>query len=116
MTISKIIEIGQLVPAFEEEKIVILFGPTATNELREISVIHEFQDPPNNTLSKGNKLLIGKQAYIIEEVGTEANKNLEELGHISIYFRSGQNEVLPGAVVVSPEIFPAITVGDSIQF
>ncbi|MBC1376085.1 PTS glucitol/sorbitol transporter subunit IIA [Listeria farberi] len=116
MTISKIIEIGPLVPAFEEEKIVILFGPTATNELREISVIHEFQDPPNNTLSKGNTLLIGKQAYIIEEVGTEANKNLEELGHISIYFRSGKNEVLPGAVVVSPEIFPTITVGDSIQF
>lgn len=40
MTISKIMEIGPLVPAFEEEKIVILFGPTATNELREISVIH----------------------------------------------------------------------------
>ncbi len=30
MTISKIMEIGPLVPAFEEEKIVILFGPTAT--------------------------------------------------------------------------------------
>ncbi|HBI8289297.1 TPA: PTS glucitol/sorbitol transporter subunit IIA [Listeria monocytogenes] len=116
MTISKIMEIGPLVPAFEEEKIVILFGPTATNELREISVIHEFQDVPNNALTKGNKLLIGEQAYTIEEVGSDANKNLEELGHISVYFRSGQNEVLPGAIVVSPEIFPTITVGDSIQF
>ncbi|EOV1928094.1 PTS glucitol/sorbitol transporter subunit IIA [Listeria monocytogenes] len=116
MTISKIMEIGPLVPAFEEEKIVILFGPTATNELREISVIHEFQDVPNNALTKGNTLLIGEQAYRIEEVGSDANKNLEELGHISVYFRSGQNEVLPGAIVVSPEIFPTITVGDSIQF
>ncbi|EPN9397276.1 PTS glucitol/sorbitol transporter subunit IIA [Listeria monocytogenes] len=116
MTISKIMEIGPLVPAFEEEKIVILFGPTATNELREISVIHEFQDAPNNALTKGNTLLIGEQVYIIEEVGTDANKNLEELGHISVYFRSGQNEVLPGAIVVSPEVFPTITVGDSIQF
>ncbi|EAF6161547.1 PTS sorbitol transporter subunit IIA, partial [Listeria monocytogenes] len=26
------------------------------------------------------------------------------------------NEVLPGAIVVSPEVFPTITVGDSIQF
>ncbi|EAE2551724.1 PTS sorbitol transporter subunit IIA [Listeria monocytogenes] len=116
MTISKIMEIGPLVPAFEEEKIVILFGPTATNELREISVIHEFQDVPNNALTKGNTLLIGEQAYTIEEVCSDANKNLEELGHISVYFRSGQNEVLPGAIVVSPEIFPTITVGDSIQF
>ncbi|EAK8471160.1 PTS sorbitol transporter subunit IIA [Listeria monocytogenes] len=116
MTISKIMEIGPLVPAFEEEKIVILFGPTATNELREISVIHEFQDAPNNALTKGNTLLIGEQVYRIEEVGTDANKNLEELGHISVYFRSGQNEVLPGAIVVSPEVFPTITVGDSIQF
>ncbi|HFK0416011.1 TPA: PTS glucitol/sorbitol transporter subunit IIA [Listeria monocytogenes] len=116
MTISKIMEIGPLVPAFEEEKIVILFGPTATNELREISVIHEFQDAPNNALTKGNTLLIGEQVYTIGEVGTDANKNLEELGHISVYFRSGQNEVLPGAIVVSPEVFPTITVGDSIQF
>ncbi|EAE7904285.1 PTS glucitol/sorbitol transporter subunit IIA [Listeria monocytogenes] len=116
MTISKIMEIGPLVPAFEEEKIVILFGPTATNELREISVIHEFQDVPNNALTKGNTLLIGEQTYTIEEVSSDANKNLEELGHISVYFRSGQNEVLPGAIVVSPEIFPTITVGDSIQF
>ncbi|HDT8916509.1 TPA: PTS glucitol/sorbitol transporter subunit IIA [Listeria monocytogenes] len=116
MTISKIMEIGPLVPAFEEEKIVILFGPTATNELREISVIHEFQDAPNNALTKGNTLLIGEQVYTIVEVGTDANKNLEELGHISVYFRSGQNEVLPGAIVVSPEVFPTITVGDSIQF
>ncbi|EAD0586313.1 PTS sorbitol transporter subunit IIA [Listeria monocytogenes] len=116
MAISKIMEIGPLVPAFEEEKIVILFGPTATNELREISVIHEFQDVPNNALTKGNTLLIGEQEYIIEEVGSDANKNLEELGHISVYFRSGQNEVLPGAVVVSPEVFPTMTIGDSIQF
>ncbi|EGC3018110.1 PTS glucitol/sorbitol transporter subunit IIA [Listeria monocytogenes] len=116
MAISKIMEIGPLVPAFEEEKIVILFGPTATNELREISVIHEFQDVPNNALTKGNTLLIGEQEYIIEEVGSDANKNLEELGHISVYFRSGQNEVLPGAVVVSPEVFPTMKIGDSIQF
>lgn len=103
-------------PLLKKKKIVILFGPTATNELREISVIHEFQDAPNNALTKGNTLLIGEQVYTIEEVGTDANKNLEELGHISVYFRSGQNEVLPGAIVVSPEVFPTITVGDSIQF
>ncbi|MBC1421520.1 PTS glucitol/sorbitol transporter subunit IIA [Listeria seeligeri] len=116
MTKSKIIEIGPLVPAFEEEKIVILFGPSATNELREISVIHELEELPNNAIQKGNKLTIGQQEYIIEEVGTEANKNLEELGHISIYFRSGENEVLPGAIVVSPEIFPTLTVGDTVHF
>ncbi|PZF88071.1 PTS sorbitol transporter subunit IIA [Listeria ivanovii] len=113
---SNIIEIGPLVPAFEEEKIVILFGPTATNELHEISVIHELEELPNNAIQKGNRLIIGRQEYIIEEVGTEANKNLEELGHISIYFRSGQNKVLPGAIVVSPEIFPTLAVGDTIQF
>ncbi|MBC1366233.1 PTS sorbitol transporter subunit IIA [Listeria innocua] len=116
MTKSKIMEIGPLVPAFEEEKIVILFGPTATNELREISVIHEFEAAPQSALSKGNTLQFGDQVYVIEKVGTEANKNLEELGHISIYFRSGQNEVLPGAIVVSPEVFPTMAIGDTIQF
>nr|WP_270999041.1 PTS glucitol/sorbitol transporter subunit IIA [Listeria seeligeri] len=47
---------------------------TVTHELCEISVIHELEDLPNITIQKRNKLIIGRQEYIIEEVGTEVNK------------------------------------------
>ena len=39
MVKTKIVEIGSMVPAFEEERLIILFGPKATPELRDISVI-----------------------------------------------------------------------------
>ena len=48
MVKTKIIEIGSMVPAFEEERLVILFGPSATAELKDICVIHEFEDQPKD--------------------------------------------------------------------
>lgn len=41
---TTITEIGDLVPDFQEERLLILFGPKATPELRSISVIHDHVD------------------------------------------------------------------------
>lgn len=112
----KILEVGEMVPAFEEEMLLVLFGPSATNELKPICVVHEFDEVPNNLLQPGRKMQIGNNEYTITHVGDAANKNFEELGHISIYFRTGENEILPGAVIAEPEIFPKIEKGDLIKF
>lgn len=116
MVQSKILEVGEMVPAFEEEMLLVLFGPTATNELKQICVVHEFVEKPSNLLKHGGKMKIGNVEYTITHVGDAANKNFEELGHISIYFRTGENEVLPGAIIAEPEIFPIIQEGDSVYF
>lgn len=113
---SKILEIGEMVPAFEEEMLLVLFGPTATKELKQICVVHEFIETPKNLLKNGGKMQIGNTEYTITHVGDAANKNFEELGHISIYFRTGENEVLPGAIIAEPEFFPTIQEGDVIHF
>jgi len=112
---SKITEIGSLVPAFAEEQLIILFGPQATAELKDICVLHEFEKEPANVLEVGKKLRIGNYEYTITKVGDAANKNFEELGHVSIYFRTGENEILPGAIIAEPEIFPELAIGQSIQ-
>ncbi|MDT2597540.1 PTS glucitol/sorbitol transporter subunit IIA [Enterococcus dongliensis] len=116
MVKTKITEIGSMVPAFEEERLIILFGPKATPELRDISVIHEVEEQPNDSISIGGKLKIGNKEYTIEEVGSQANSNFDELGHISIYFRNEVGEILPGAIIVSPGEFPSFEVGDEIEF
>lgn len=105
---SRITEIGELVPAFEEEMLLILFGPSATPELKTICVLHDFDSQPENMLKPGTKMEIGDQQYTITQVGDTANKNFDELGHISIYFRTGKNTILPGAVIAEPEIFPKL--------
>lgn len=115
MVKSKIIEIGSMVPAFEEERLIILFGPSATAELRDICVIHEFEDRPKDTLKVGGKVKFGDQEFTIEEIGSQANANFEELGHISIYFRNAIGEILPGAIIVSPGVFPSFEVGGVIE-
>ncbi len=110
-------EIGTLVPSFEEEKVLILFGPNAPQELREVSVIHEFEgDVSDEPLVEDGKIIWGDQEYFITAVGSAANKNLKELGHISIYFSKPNEHVLPGAVFVEPFTFPHIEVGKEIRF
>ena len=108
-------EIGDLVSAFAEEHLVILFGPEATSELRAISVIHEAAERQESVLAIGRKISFGTQEYEIIEVGATANKNFDELGHVSIYFGADSSELLPGAIIVSPQLFPAIEIGDTIK-
>lgn len=116
MAKSIITEIGSIVPEFKEEKVIILFGPMATPDLREICVIHEFHKKPNQTLVAGKEFRLGRHKYTIKKVGSEANRNFEELGHISIYFKLSDDDTLPGAIEVEPAVFPELNIGDDICF
>lgn len=115
MSKTKIIEIGSLVSDFKEEKLLVLFDETAPPELRDISIIHQFDEKTQDAFHPGKTLQIGNKEYTIEKVGSEANSNFEELGHVSIYFKEdGNEEILPGAVIVTPSVFPELHVGDFI--
>ncbi|WP_152657844.1 PTS glucitol/sorbitol transporter subunit IIA [Oceanobacillus sp. CFH 90083] len=115
MVKTHILEIGALVPEFEEENLLVLFNETVPPELKDISVVHRFDETPDNALKPGGALVIGDKEYKIEKVGDEANPNLESLGHLSIYFKDDKNEeILPGAILVTPSDFPVLTVGDAI--
>ena len=110
-------EIGNLALAFEEEKVMILFGPEAPSELREISVIHEITTEPSETpVEVGGKFVVDDQEYTITAVGSAANANLMELGHISIYYTEPFEEVLPGSIFVEPHYFPKVKEASIIKF
>jgi glucitol/sorbitol PTS system EIIA component len=110
-------EIGAMTQAFEDDKIVILFGMEAPAELKEISFLHQVEHGGDNeAIKEGGSLLIDGQEFVIEKVGTAANENLQTLGHISIYFSEPEGEVLPGAVFASPHTFPVIQEGSKIIF
>lgn len=113
---TKVSEIGELVPAFQEESLLILFGPMATAELRSICLIHDHDSAEKNVIRVGGELTIDDKKYTITKVGSAANANFDELGHVSIYFRDGENEVLPGAIIVEPNEWPAFAVGSTITF
>ncbi|WP_175384384.1 PTS glucitol/sorbitol transporter subunit IIA [Bacillus sp. FJAT-27225] len=116
MTISVVKEIGVLVPTFKEDKIVILFGPQAPKELREMAVIHEFEILSEEPLKVGGTIQFDDESFTITAVGSHANKNLKELGHVSIYFQEPLEDVLPGAVFAAPNHFPTLKEGTVITF
>jgi|SRR5699024_5005612 len=113
---SKVQEVGELALAFEEDKVIILFGPQAPAELKEVSIIHEAVETSEEPIKKGGKFVVDDQEYTVEAVGTSANDNLKELGHISIYFSEPNEDVLPGAVFVSPHHLPKVNNESTIEF
>lgn len=114
---SKVTNIGEMVPAFKEDGLLILFGPTATNELKPICVVHEFEtEVPRDVLKVGATIEMADTTYTIKTVGSAANANFEELGHISIYFNADPEDILPGAILAGPNKFPEIKEGDVIKF
>ena len=114
---SVVTEVGALALAFEEEKVSILFGPQAPQELKEIAIIHEsIIDNSEESIIDGGVFMVDDQEYKITAVGSAANTNLRELGHISIYFLDLENEILPGAVFVSPHVFPKYKNGSVLEF
>ncbi|WP_010531684.1 PTS glucitol/sorbitol transporter subunit IIA [Lentibacillus jeotgali] len=114
---STVKQVGPLALAFEEEKVVILFGPDAPDELKEVSIIHEAEeDSDNEPIKKDGKFAVDNQEYTITAVGSSANDNLKELGHISIYFSEPNEDVLPGAIFASPSKLPDIQDGSVITF
>lgn len=115
MTKSVVKEIGVLVPTFKDDKILILFGPQAPKELREMAVIHEFENLEEESLKQGGTIQFGDESFTITALGNLANKNFKELGHISIYFQEPMEEVLPGAVFAAPHSFPTIDEGTVIS-
>lgn len=111
----KIVEIGEMVPDFAEEMLLVLFGESAPPELRGVSVIHDYQAKQKNVLKVGTRLVMGNQTYTVTKVGSAANANFEELGHIAIYFREGDSDILPGSIMARPVVFPKLKAGESIQ-
>jgi PTS system glucitol/sorbitol-specific IIA component len=104
---SQVKEVGILTPSFAEDKVLVLFGPEAPQEIKDIALIHEvLEDSSDEPIKVGGKFQIDDQEFTITAVGNAANKNLKELGHISIYFSENHEDVLPGAVFATPSTFP----------
>jgi PTS system glucitol/sorbitol-specific IIA component len=113
---SVVSSIGPMALDFEEDKVLIFFGPQAPDELREVAIIHEVVKSDITSITAGQHFHIDDQEYQVVSVGTEACHNLLELGHISVYFSEPPADILPGSIYVSPSVFPKISVRSKIQF
>ena len=118
-------EIGPTVTEFLPHGILIFFGASAPEELREVSVVHDGTQLLSS-LVVGDMLRFvlssaspdGSQEiiwYRITAVGDAANANLAELGHIVVHFDAASEAHLPGTISVEPTTVLSPVIGMTIE-
>jgi len=116
--------IGFLVPEFLAHGILIFFGETAPEELRDTALVHNGTQLVSE-LAAGDYLKFSPpsgteheqpQSFRLTAVGESANANLAELGHVVIHFDGATTAKLPGAVSVEPALEALPTLGTTFEF
>ena len=116
---TKVVELGGQVADFiAAAKMIILFENEMSKnlpELRDASVLHT-GNKLEDTVKPGDIFKIGNAEFRVLKVGSEVQKNLMNLGHITIKFDGGAGELLEGSVHVEEKPIPEIKAGDEIHF
>jgi PTS system glucitol/sorbitol-specific IIA component len=110
---TKIQEIGLNAKEFLNEEIIVLFGFNAPPDLRPYCFLID-QNNLDESIEVGYTLLINDDKYKIIAVGGQVNKNLKDLGHITINFKGDTSNLMPGSLYVEKKQISNIEVGTKI--
>ncbi|MDQ6662298.1 MAG: PTS glucitol/sorbitol transporter subunit IIA [Chloroflexota bacterium] len=115
-------EIGSMTDDFLTYGILIFFGDTAPEELREVALVHNGTQLVTD-LEAGNFLKFSPPSetqqsywYRLTAIGEKANANLAELGHVVIHFDGATTASLPGAISAEPSLTALPTRGTTFAF
>lgn len=101
-----------------KDKMLILFGRDATEELKRVSIIQDLNTAAQPIeLKEGGKISFDKQEYTITHVGRLAINHLNSIGHVTIVFKDAPTEdSLVNAIYVTPFDIPHLTEGTIITY
>ncbi|HET8616663.1 MAG TPA: PTS glucitol/sorbitol transporter subunit IIA [Actinomycetales bacterium] len=111
---TEVVAVGDLVPQFLEQGVLVLFGEQAPEELHEFSVLHR----PGSALSgpePGDVLVIGTTELPVLAVGDVVAENLLQLGHLDIKADGRDEAAMPGDLCVPQVALPRVAPGDQIR-
>lgn len=93
----------------EKEPILVLFNESATENLKQISIIQQVEPDITFNLTNGDRIDIDGTPYSIQYVGNLANSNLNHLGHTVLLFAEvPENDIIENALYLSPHSLPTI--------
>ncbi|MCF8529247.1 MAG: PTS glucitol/sorbitol transporter subunit IIA [Aquiluna sp.] len=107
---STVIAVGELVPTFTEEGILVFFGESAPEELHEFCAMHRVE-LQSGELAAGDFILLDEHEFEILAVGSVANENLMNLGHLNLKADGNLVADLPGDVCIAPIKLPTVQPG-----
>jgi glucitol/sorbitol PTS system EIIA component len=103
-------QLGNMVAAFTEEKLIILFQDNAPEELADYCILHR-GNYVADIIQANDMLVISGEEYKIVCVGDEVQTNLQNLGHITLRF-DGSKEGQGGSVYLEDVAVPTVQAGD----
>ena len=102
------------------DPMIILFGPEATDALRDVAVIQQFDDPAalsQFSIQAGDRLTIDGTAFTMTYVGQLAISNLKAIGHVTLLFQDVPAEKpMQNAIYLKPTQRPAFRVGTTLTY
>jgi len=107
---TKVVSLGGEVKTFiDTAKMIILFEESlALPELRDMCVMH-VGNQVDDTIKAGDILRIGEAEFKILKVGSEVQTNLTNLGHITLKFDDGREDLLEGSLHLEDKPIPEVT-------
>lgn len=106
--------IGPLTGEFVEAGILVLFGASAPDELKDFAIIHDGVEL-TAPLAAGDVISVDAGRFNVLAVGDVASENLKNLGHLVMKFNGQTEPELPGDVCVESQPLPPVAVGTVIR-
>jgi PTS system glucitol/sorbitol-specific IIA component len=111
---STVTEIGELVPTFVAEGMLVFFGESAPEELRTFCIIHSVEHQEGQ-IKEGDIVSIDGHEFEILSVGNVANDNLYNLGHLNLKANGNKEAEMPGDVSIAAVPLPEVSIGTKIE-
>lgn len=108
---STVTAVGELVPEFAEQGVLVWFGESAPIELHEFSIIHR-PDISLRAPEVGDILKINEVTFNVLAIGSVSSENLLNLGHLDLKANGLLAPEMPGDVNVEAVPLPTVKVGD----
>jgi len=106
--------IGIAANSFLEEKMFILFGDGAPQELKDFCYNIEVVDAAEE-IKAGQKLYINNDSFEITSVGDIVQRNLTTMGHITLRFDGSTSPELPGTLYLENKDVPSMDLGTELK-
>lgn len=111
---TEIVDFGSSAEMFKAENMMILFGDNAPDDLADYSYIIKIHSV-NGKIEPGMVVSFNEESYEITAVGGVVEKNLGDLGHITLKFDGAREAELPGTLYLENKELPDVEVGTTIS-
>lgn len=111
---NKVKALGELAETFLDQGMIIFFGDNAPDALADYCYSININEVKEN-IKAGQTLMIDGTAFKITAVGDVVQKNLVDLGHITISFNGSIEPTLSGTICVEKREIPKMKIGSEIS-